>query len=258
MVGCWCLPWRTMAMGTQWTPPWTPVPTDVPPCCCNWPEQTQPCYPLGLEGTITQTRPGGRAYHHGTHSAQLYLGRHSRPVPGCVLTLEATQERPVWGGYQRAPPQGNSQLHQEIPPVQVAICTARGGMESVVSWCTMAWSLYRVCHGESLHLQEVCCHKTGLMWGSIGPHEVCPQMCSGSCGSTQKDGEDEPFPQPLAFGQLQMLGQPLAFRQPPKEILVLRMPRSSPYKKARCQLPPAGAPGNFLSKGHCPSKNPVT
>ena len=59
-------------MGAQWTPPWIPVPTDVPPCCCNWLKQIWLHYLLGPERTITQMRPGGRTYCHGTYSPQLH------------------------------------------------------------------------------------------------------------------------------------------------------------------------------------------
>ena len=102
-VGCQCLPWRTTAMGAWQTPLWIPVPTNVPPCHCNQPEQTRPCHPLGLERIITQMRPGGGTYHHGAHSPWLHLRRHRRPVPGCVPTLEATWKRLMWGGYQGVP-----------------------------------------------------------------------------------------------------------------------------------------------------------
>ena len=47
-----CLPQRTMVMGSQWTPLQIPVPTDVPPCHCNWLEQIQLCYPPGPERTV--------------------------------------------------------------------------------------------------------------------------------------------------------------------------------------------------------------
>ena len=125
-VGCQCLPWGTMAMGTQQTLHQISVPTNVPPCHCNQPEWTIPCYLPGPERTITWMRPGGGTYHHGACLSWLHLRRHRRPVLGCEPTLEVTWKKLMWGGYQGVPMSRDPWLHQGMPLVQAAICTARG------------------------------------------------------------------------------------------------------------------------------------
>ena len=70
-------------------------------------------------------------------------------------------------------------------------------------------------------------------------------------------GEDEPFPQPLALKQPPALGQLPMLWQPPKEIQVLRMPRSSSGRRVGCQLPPAVALSDSPPKGHYLRADPV-
>ena len=160
-------------------------------------------------------------------------------------------------------------LHSGMPPAQVAICTARGAMEAVASWCPSAWSPYWVCCCKLQHIQDVCCHKMRLIWENDGHGEGCPPMGPGSSHNPwRKDGKNEPLHQQV------MLQQP-----PMQEVQVLMMLSRSPgefplwgtwnqtwrspggclpRRRDRCQLPPVVAPGDSTLKGHCLKVDPVT
>ena len=114
--GCWCLPQKTVTMGTQWTSLRISVSTDVLPCCHNWLDWIWPCHLPGPEGIIARMRPGGRIYCHGAHSPWLYPGRHRRPLPACIPAPEVTWERLVGEGYHRTPLPRCSWLTQSMPP----------------------------------------------------------------------------------------------------------------------------------------------